>query len=108
VLRPFQPLSSTLSTAQRRQITSFAASLSEADVVTCVGGAGTGPLRLLRDLARMRATAVCTALAQRVPGVRISVEVALSGEVQVAEPAPVRVSASDLARRVLVVARPRR
>jgi len=43
--------------------------------------------------------------------VRTKVDIALSGEVQVTElapatPVPIRVSASDLSRRVLVVARP--
>ena len=129
MLRPFAPLSATLSTAQRRQIAAFAATLSPADVVTCVGGAGSGPVRLLRDVARLRATTVCNALAQRVPGVTTNIDVALSGEIQIADqaqqsssqaaapaqqsaatppqsPAPIRVSASDLSRRVLVVARP--
>ncbi len=107
VLRPFPPLSTTLSPAQRRQIASFAASLEPSDSVTCVGGAGAGPLRVLRDLARTRAAAVCTLLAQRVPGVRTQVNIALSGEVQIIEPStPLRIPASDLQRRVLVVARP--
>jgi len=133
VLRPFAPLSATLSAAQRRQIAAFAATLSPADVVTCVGGAGSGPVRLLRDVARLRATTVCNALAQRVPGVKTTIDIALSGEIQIADqaqqsssqaatqaaapaqqsaatppqsPAPIRVSASDLSRRVLVVARP--
>ena len=106
VLRPFPPLSTTLSPAQRRQIASFAASLEPSDSVTCVGGAGAGPLRVLRDLARTRAAAVCTLLAQRVPGVRTQVNIALSGEVQIIEPStPLRIPASDLQRRVLVVAR---
>jgi len=78
---------------------------------------------VLRDLARVRASTVCRLLAQRVPGVRTKVDIALSGEVQVTElapatesasatklasvtPVPIRVSASDLSRRVLVVARP--
>ena len=106
VLRPFPPLSTTLSPAQRRQIASFAATLEPGDDVTCVGGAGAGPLRVLRDLARTRAAAVCTLLAQRVPGVRTQVNIALSGEVQIIEPStPLRIPASDLQRRVLVVAR---
>jgi len=100
-----------LSTAQRRQINDFARTLSSSDTITCVGGAGAGPLQVLRDLARVRASTVCRLLAQRVPGVRTKVDIALSGEVQVTElapatPAPIRVSASDLSRRVLVVARP--
>lgn len=91
--------------------------LAAGDEVVCVGGAGSGPVKLLRDLARMRAIVVCDALARRAPGVRTSIDIAVSGEVQVSEPsqpgtasqpataAPVRVSASDLSRRVLVVAR---
>ncbi|MFM7891864.1 MAG: hypothetical protein ACKO8V_08230 [Actinomycetota bacterium] len=100
--------------------------------MTCVGGAGSGPVRVLRDVARLRATTVCKALAQRVPGVNTTVDIALSGEIQIVDqqqsgpqqptqaqvpaqqaaaappqsPAPIRVSASDLSRRVLVVARP--
>ena len=79
------------------------------------GAAHTCALRVLRDLARARATAVCMLLAQRVPGVRTEVNIALSGEVQVVYPmqpsqagghTPVRIAASDLLRRVLVVARP--
>ena len=84
---------------------------------------------MLRDLARLRATAVCKLLAQQVPGVRTQVNIALSGDVQLLESAnqsttqpqphstgsassqvagatPVRISANDLQRRVLVVARP--
>jgi len=108
-------LSTSLSPVQRRQVTTFAQTLDANDTVTCVGGAGTGPLRVLRDLARARAAAVCTLLAQRVPGVRTEVNIALSGEVQVVDPitssqagghTPVRIAASDLQRRVLVVARP--
>ncbi|MFZ9843810.1 MAG: hypothetical protein ACO3EQ_05660 [Ilumatobacteraceae bacterium] len=115
MLRPFPPLSTALSPAQRRQVATFARTLDPNDNVTCVGGAGTGPLRVLRDLARTRAAAVCRLLAQRVPGVRTEVNIALSGEVQVVDPlqssqvagpTPVRISASDLQRRVLVVARP--
>jgi len=117
VLRPFAALSAKLSLAQRRQINEFASSLAAGDEVVCVGGAGSGPVKLLRDLARMRAIVVCDALARRAPGVRTSIDIAVSGEVQVSEPsqqgvasqpetaAPVRVSASDLSRRVLVVAR---
>jgi len=51
-------------------------------------------------------------LARRVPGVRIVVNVAITGEIQVAErvssqaAVPVRIAARDLSRRVLVVARP--
>lgn len=138
MLRPFPPLSAALSVPQRRQINRFAASLAPSDEVVCVGGAGSGPLRVLRDLARLRAAAVCSAIAQRSPGVRTKVDIALSGVVQVGEtstasqsgsaqqpaqqqtqqpapqqtqqpaqqPAPIRVAASDLSRRVLVVARP--
>jgi len=118
VLRPFAPLATKLSAAQRWQINEFATTLVAGDEVVCVGGAGSGPVKLLRDLARMRAVTVCDALARRVPGVRTSVDIAVSGEVQVSETAsqagavsqtetaaPVRVSASDLSRRVLVVAR---
>jgi hypothetical protein len=79
-------LSTSLSPVQRRQVTTFAQTLDANDTVTCVGGAGTGPLRVLRDLARARATAVCMLLAQRVPGVRTEVNIALSGEVQVVYP----------------------
>jgi hypothetical protein len=114
-VRPFPPLAVKLSAAQRRQINDFAASLVADDEVVCVGGAGSGPVKLLRDLARMRAIVVCDALVRRVPGVRTTIDVAVSGEVQVSEAvsqtasqpqtAPVRVSASDLSRRVLVVAR---
>jgi hypothetical protein len=122
MLRPFSPLSATLSAAQRRQITRFASSLSPSDDVICVGGAGSGPLRMLRDVARLRAVAVCSAIAQRSPGVRTRINIALSGVVQVGETStasqsatapqqpqqftPIRVAASDLSRRVLVVARP--
>ena len=121
VLRPFAPLSATLSSIQRRQISAFATTISASDYITCVGGAGSGPIRLLRDIARARAATVCSALAQRVPGVRTTVNIVLTGEVQLAEitgqsgahsagqphtPAPIRVSATDLSRRVLVVARP--
>jgi hypothetical protein len=93
-------------------VNAFARSLSSGDDITCVGGAGDGPVRLLRDLARVRATAVCELLAKRVPGVRIVVNVAITGEIQVTERAssqaavPVRIAARDLSRRVLVVARP--
>ena len=117
-MRPFPPLTVKLSAAQRRQINDFAASLVAGDDVVCVGGAGSGPVKLLRDLARMRAIVVCDALVRRAPGVRTTIDVAVSGEVQVSEAvsqpgtvsqqqsvAPVRVSASDLSRRVLVVAR---
>jgi hypothetical protein len=112
VIRPFAPLATSLSAAQRRQVNAFAQSLSSGDDITCVGGAGDGPVRLLRDLARVRATAVCELLAKRVPGVRIVVNVAITGEIQVAErvssqaAVPVRIAARDLSRRVLVVARP--
>jgi alpha-tubulin suppressor-like RCC1 family protein len=112
VIRPFAPLATSLSAAQRRQVNAFARSLSSGDDITCVGGAGDGPVRLLRDLARVRATAVCELLAKRVPGVRIVVNVAITGEIQVTERAssqaavPVRIAARDLSRRVLVVARP--
>jgi hypothetical protein len=115
IVRPFPPLAVKLSAAQRRQINDFAASLVADDEVVCVGGAGSGPVKLLHDLARMRAIVVCDALMRRVPGVRTTIDVAVSGEVQVSEAAsqtaslpqtaPVRVSASDLSRRVLVVAR---
>ena len=94
-----------------------------------MGGAGSGPVRLLRDLARSRANAVCALVARRVPGVRTVVGVAVSGKVQVAErvspPAeagtqavteiaevvsqqvlPALVVSRDLSRRVLVVAQP--
>jgi len=119
VLRPFPPLSTTLSVSQRRQINEFVRIISPNDNITCVGGAGAGPLQVLRELARVRATTVCRLLAQRVPGVRTKVDIALTGEVQIAEvagqspsqpatPAPIRVSANELLRRVLVVARPNR
>jgi hypothetical protein len=55
---------------------------------------------------------VCQLLAKRVPGVRIAVNVAITGEIQVAETTssqaatPLRIAARDLSRRVLVVARP--
>jgi hypothetical protein len=127
VLRPFAPLATTLSSTQRRQVAAFAATLTAGDNITCVGGAGSGPVRLLRDLARSRANAVCALLARRVPGVRTVVGVAVSGKVQVAErvspPAmegtqaateiaeavsqqvlPALVVSRDLSRRVLVVA----
>ena len=112
VIRPFAPLATSLSAAQRRQVNAFAQSLSSGDDITCVGGAGDGPVRLLRDLARVRATVVCELLAKRVPGVRIVVNVAITGEIQVAErvssqaAVPVRIAARDLSRRVLVVSRP--
>ena len=118
VLRPFAPLAITLSSTQRRQVAAFAATLTAGDNITCVGGAGSGPVRLLRDLARSRANAVCALLARRVPGVRTVVGVAVSGKVQVAErvstPAeavsqqvlPALVVNRDLSRRVLVVAQP--
>ncbi len=118
VLRPFAPLATTLSSTQRRQVAAFAATLTANDNITCVGGAGSGPVRLLRDLARSRANAVCALLARRVPGVRTVVGVAVSGKVQVAErvstPAeavsqqvlPALVVSRDLSRRVLVVAQP--
>jgi hypothetical protein len=112
LIQPFAPLATSLSPAQRRQVNAFAQSLSSGDDITCVGGAGDGPVRLLRDLARVRATVVCELLAKRVPGVRIVVNVAISGEIQVAErvssqaAVPVRIAARDLSRRVLVVARP--
>ena len=118
VLRPFAPLATTLSSTQRRQVAAFAATLTANDNITCVGGAGSGPVRLLRDLARSRANAVCALLARRVPGVRTVVGVAVSGKVQVAEsvstPAeavsqqvlPALVVNRDLSRRVLVVAQP--
>jgi hypothetical protein len=117
VLRPFVALSVTLTPQQRRQLNEFAGSITPNYAVTCVGGAGSGPLRLLRDLARQRAMAVCDAVAQRVPGVRTSINVVIRGEIQVGErdpqvvsptpqtQNPIRVSASDLSRRVLVVAR---
>ncbi len=114
VLRPFAPLVTTLTSAQRRQIVTFARSLRNTDVVTCVGGAGTGPVKLLRDLARVRAANVCQLLAKRVPGVQITTTVAISGEVQVSDRTstqaaiPLRLAARDLSRRVLVVARPGR
>jgi hypothetical protein len=119
-------LSASLSAAQRRQIATFAASVVAGDTVVCVGGAGAGPLQVLRDLARMRASSVCKVLTTRVPGVITKVSIALSGEVQVldatnqsalgnvessanrdaaASPLPLRVSAADLQRRVLVVVR---
>jgi hypothetical protein len=119
-------LSASLSAAQRRQIATFAASVVAGDTVVCVGGAGAGPLRVLRDLARLRASSVCKVLTTRVPGVITKVSIALSGEVQVldaanqsalgnvessanrdaaASPLPLRVSAADLQRRVLVVVR---
>ena len=118
VLRPFAPLAITLSSTQRRQVVAFAATLTANDNITCVGGAGSGPIRLLRDLARSRANAVCALLARRVPGVRTLVGVAVSGKVQVAErvspPAeaasqqvlPALVVSRDLSRRVMVVAQP--
>ena len=118
VLRPFAPLAITLSSTQRRQVVAFAATLTAGDNITCVGGAGSGPVRLLRDLARSRANAVCALVARRVPGVRTVVGVAVSGKVQVAEsvstPAeavsqqvlPALVVSRDLSRRVLVVAQP--
>jgi alpha-tubulin suppressor-like RCC1 family protein len=114
VLRPFAPLVTTLTSAQRRQIVTFARSLRNTDVVTCVGGAGTGPVKLLRDLARVRAANVCQLLAKRVPGVQVTTTVAISGEVQVSDRTstqvaiPLRLAARDLSRRVLVVARPGR
>jgi len=116
VLRPFAPLATTLSSTQRRQVAAFAETLTADDNITCVGGADSGPIRLLRDLARSRANAVCALLARRVPGVRTVVGVAVSGKVQVAErvstPAeavsqqvlPALVVSHDLSRRVLVVA----
>jgi len=127
VLRPFAPLATTLSSTQRRQVAAFAATFTAGDNITCVGGAG--PIRLLRDLARSRASAVCALLARRVPGVRTVVGVAVSGKVQVAErvspPAeaairaamqtaeaasqqvlPALMASRDLSRRVLVVAQP--
>ena len=118
VLRPFAPLATRLSAIQRRQVVRFATTLTVDDNITCVGGAGSGPVRLLRDLARSRANAVCALLARRVPGVRTVVGVAVSGKVQVAErvstPAeavsqqvlPALVVNRDLSRRVLVVAQP--
>jgi hypothetical protein len=112
LIQPFAPLTTSLSAAQRRQVHAFAQALNTGDDVTCVGGAGDGPVKLLRDLARVRATAVCQLLAKRVPGVRIAVNVAITGEIQVAETTssqtatPLRIAARDLSRRVLVVARP--
>lgn len=129
MLRPFAPLATTLSSTQRRQVARFATTLTADDNITCVGGAGSGPISLLRDLARSRANAVCALLARRVPGVRTAVGVAVSGKVQVAErvspPAmagtqaateiaeavsqqvlPALVVSRDLSRRVLVVAQP--
>ena len=118
MLRPFAPLATRLSATQRRQVVRFATTLTVDDNITCVGGAGSGPVRLLRDLARSRANAVCALLARRVPGVRTAVGVAVSGKVQVAErvstPAeavsqqvlPALVVSRDLSRRVLVVAQP--
>ncbi|MFZ9578698.1 MAG: fibronectin type III domain-containing protein, partial [Ilumatobacteraceae bacterium] len=111
LIQPFAPLATSLSSAQRRQVNAFAQSLSTGDDITCVGGAGDGPVRLLRDLARLRATAVCQLLAKRVPGVRTAVNVVITGDIQVAEATssqaagPLRVTARDLSRRVLVVAR---
>ena len=111
LIEPFAPLATSLSSAQRRQVNAFAQSLSTGDDITCVGGAGDGPVRLLRDLARLRATAVCQLLAKRVPGVRTAVNVVITGDIQVAEATssqaagPLRVTARDLSRRVLVVAR---
>lgn len=117
MLRPFAPLSTTLSPAQRRQINAFASSLQPGDSVVCVGGAGSGPLPLLHDVARVRARVVCRALERRVPGVATAVDVAVRGEILIGEnpslippnaPSPLRISADELVRRVLVVARPHR
>jgi alpha-tubulin suppressor-like RCC1 family protein len=85
VLREFAPLSVSLSTAQRRQLRAFTAQLTATHDITCVGGAGVGPVTLLRDLARLRASAVCDVIAQRVPGIRTAVRIATKGEIQVAD-----------------------
>ena len=61
-------------------------------VVRCVGGAGAGPLPLLRELARLRAQAVCSLLERRLPGVQTRIDVRVGEQ-----------SATDLSRRVLVV-----
>lgn len=61
-------------------------------VVMCVGGAGAGPLPLLRELARLRAQAVCSLLERRLPGVQTRIDVRVGEQ-----------SATDLSRRVLVV-----
>ena len=92
----------------------LADALKPGDNISCVGGAGVGPVKLLRNLARLRAIATCQLVAKRVPGVRIAVSIALRGEIQVAQPLAqsqldtstvLQVAASDLSRRVLVVAR---
>ena len=118
VLRPFAPLATSLSTAQRQQVVRFATTLAPGENVTCIGGAGSGPLQLLRDLARLRAVAVCSLIAERNSGVSTTIDVIIRGEVQVtdrregaerpAKTAPQVYDARDLQRRVLVVARPGR
>ena len=118
MLRPFAPLATSLSTAQRQQVVRFATTLAPGENVTCIGGAGSGPLQLLRDLARLRAVAVCSLIAKRNSGVRTTIDVIIRGEVQVtdrregaerpAKTAPQVYDARDLQRRVLVVARPER
>jgi alpha-tubulin suppressor-like RCC1 family protein len=118
VLRPFAPLATSLSSAQRQQVIQFATTLAPGENVTCIGGAGSGPLQLLRDLARLRAVAVCSLIAKRNSGVSTAIDVIIRGEVQVtdrregadrpAKTAPQVFDARDLQRRVLVVARPGR
>ena len=118
VLRPFAPLATSLSSAQRQQVIRFATTLAPGENVTCIGGAGSGPLQLLRDLARLRAEAVCSLIAKRNSGVSTTIDVIIRGEVQVtdrregaerpAKTAPQVYDARDLQRRVLVVARPER
>lgn len=122
-------MSTSLSLVQRRQLRAFTAQLTPTHDITCVGGAGVGPVTLLRDLARLRASAVCDIIAQRVPGIRTAVRIATKGEIQVADAltnaqspsqspsqipsqspvqvrVPLRVAANELSRRVLVVAYP--
>ena len=109
VVRPFAPLSIVLTGQQRAQVRAFTASVTARDTVTCVGGAGSGPVKLLRDLARLRAATVCALISKRVPGVQTKVSVVVTGEVQISDPQtliPLRVEANQLSRRVLVVARP--
>lgn len=114
MLQPFAPYVTALSTQQQQRLTKFNRLLRRGDTVTCVGYAGTGPLKLISVLSVKRAESVCGFIAKRVRGITTKVDSRIPS--QLSSSAVSNQSASktlaalpiDLSRRVIVVATPGR
>jgi len=116
VLQPFAPYVTALTTQQQQRLTKFNLLLRRGDTVTCVGYAGTGPLKMISALSVKRAESVCRFIAMRVRGITIKVDSRLpsavsssAANIQIANQSKTLAALpTDLSRRVIVMATPGR